>query len=68
VTEVGNRDATVSFRTATDTEARLTAIAESQGMTLSSLLDQMALERIELERRRYLRLRAAFEADQDFCS
>lgn len=59
------RDATISFRTADDTEARMTAIAESYGITLSTFLDQMCLERIERERRRYLKLRAAFGANQD---
>ena len=62
------RDCTISFRTASTTEARLAAIAEAQNMTLSTLLDQMALELIERERRRYMKLRAAFDADQDLLS
>jgi len=62
------RDATISFRTADETEALLTAIAEARGLTLSSLLDEMALDLIERERRRYLKLRAAFGANQDLRS
>lgn len=65
MTDRTTREATISFRALPETEAQLEAIAHAQGLTLSTLLNNEALALIERERRRYLRLKAAFDVAQD---
>ena len=59
-----SKSSTISFRAEPELEAQLDGIAEAEGTTLSTLMYEMAVERVERDRRRYLRLKAVFSADQ----
>ena len=58
------RSDTVSFRLPPAMRRQLEAVALAHETTLSDLIYQLALERLERERRAYERLHEAFAANQ----